>query len=283
MLKRKAKDDAVVAVSLAELVASAKASADLDPVVAGLDADIERAKRDFASAIERQADLSVDPAAASDAVIRSERLVTTLSMRRQDVARKRDELSATERRAAVEAGIAAVHAEQIPGLEASWKRLHSLLSEITAACRDIEARETAIENANAIARQNDRVDLVRRVRGVRDGVAGQHRVELPELLKAVPVRGKGESDDAFALRVGNVGAMRTDFARRHELFATAGTAAVEAITRVAVDDPDIRTALRMKMRRHDKMTPLRAPPGAMTDDPHGRAELAYRAKQGEGR
>jgi hypothetical protein len=278
MLKSKKSKDGAETVqsepSLAELVSSAKASADLDPVLADLDVDIERAKQDFAAAIERQRDLSIDPAVASDAVIRCERLVATLMMRRQEVARKRDELATAERRAAVEAQITAAHAEHVPALETSWQRLHSLLGDVAAECKVIETHETAIENANAIARQNDRVDLVRRVRGVRDGVAGQHAVKLPERLRAVPVRGKGETDDAFALRVGNVQALRIDAARRNEPFVTSGTAAIEAIMRVAVDDPDVRTALRQKLRqRHSKVTPLIAGPGEASNDPVERAAL----------
>jgi hypothetical protein len=93
MLKSKKSKDGAETVqsepSLADLVAGAKASADLDSVLAGLAADIEAAKVSFAAAIERQRDLSIDPGAASDAVVRSERLVATLSLRRQEVARRR--------------------------------------------------------------------------------------------------------------------------------------------------------------------------------------------------
>jgi len=284
MLKsKKSKDDAATVLSagpsLADLVSSAKASTDLDPVLADLAADIEAGKINLAGAIERQRDLSIDPGAASDAVIRCERLVATLSLRRQEVARRRDELATGERRAAVEAQIAAVHAEHVPALETSWQRLHSLLGDVAAACKAIEAHETAIENANAIARQNDRVDLVRRVRGVRDGVAGQHAVRLPERLRAVPVRGKKESADDFALRVRNIEALRIDAARRGEPFAVRGAEAVEHIMRVAVSDPDIRTALRQKLRqRHSKVTPLIPGPGEASDDPTQRAadEAVYR-------
>jgi hypothetical protein len=279
MLKsKKSKDDAAKVLSagpsLADLVSSATASADLDSVLADLDAGIEAAKRDFAAAIERQRDLSIDPGTASDAVIRYERLVATLTLRRQEVARKRDVLVTAERRAATEAQIAAVHAEHVPALETSWQRLHSLLGDVAAVSKDIETHETAIENSNAIARQQDRVDLVRRVRNVRDGVAAVHARPMPDRLRAIPVRNKGETDDAFALRVGNVQALRADAARRGEPFVTSGTAAIEAIMKIAVDDPDVRTALRQKLRqRHSKVTPLIAGPGEASNDPVERAAL----------
>jgi hypothetical protein len=179
----------------------------------------------------------------------------------------------------VEAKIAGVHAEHIPALESSWKRLHTFLTDVAAECKAIEAHETAIENSNAIARKNDRVDLVKRVRGVRDGVAAAHAVSLPEPLRAVPVRGKKESADGFALRVRNLEAQRNDVLRRHEPFATAGTAAVEAIVRIAVDDPDIRVALRAKMRRHDRVNPLVPPPGEASNDPAERAALEREFKR----
>ncbi|MPZ57971.1 MAG: hypothetical protein GEU91_16040 [Rhizobiales bacterium] len=208
-------------------------------------------------------------------------VVRALEDARAKAATRLAEVSKREAKAKVEAEVAKTHAENIPALEAAWKRLHGLLTDVAAAAADIQRHETAVEAANWTARHADRPDLVQRVRSVRDGVAAAHAVPMPDRLAGPPpVPLKGETNDAFSLRVANHQAARTDVARRNEPFVTAGTAAIEAIAKVAVDDPDVRTALRLKMaKRLDKVTPLKPPPGEASNDPAERAALERAFKQ----
>jgi hypothetical protein len=267
-------------------VSSAKASTDLDPVLAGLATDIEAAKVNLAAAVERQRDLSIDPATASDAALRAERLLETLKARHQEVARYRDEMATAERRAAFEASVTAIHEQVRSSTKARSAKIHRLMIELVAEVAGYQGDMDALDDINAQARQRDRADLVLRKSSVRveNATAWGADAKTPERLQAPLTKGAKEDAEYFTVRRGNQQAAAAWHAHAHDPFRFEGQRLIKSVTRTFIDVDDLRQNLarrQIEASQDDRVRPVTPPRWVDQLDDGGESMVGVRGGRAE--
>ncbi|MPZ58309.1 MAG: hypothetical protein GEU91_17810 [Rhizobiales bacterium] len=245
----KVKEDTATDPSIAELASSAKTADQHGEVVKAVTALLDGARRDLA-ALENGRESVVlsggNLAAHSRSVSEAGETLKTLTAARAAAQERYQQALRSEQRVAFERDAAALYERAVPALTDAWRKLHGLLSEVEQVGGEIERLEREVSDWNSRCRQHDRLDLVQRVSGPRERVAGEIGIPFPPRLTPVPVLMPRESEEAFALRVSNHQSQRAWSGHEAEPLRVAGKKAVKVIERLAVAHPDLRAQLRLR-------------------------------------
>jgi hypothetical protein len=275
MLKsQKAKDTASVtalpasdAPSLAELAAKAQTASEHEAVVKRLDAEIDHEqgvlntldRKREAKAMEGTAALRehVHAMRVQREVIEALEEAHAKAVERLDVARKR------EATAALEAKVAATHAEHDAAYEAAVLRTYAAAWEMLDAFAEMERHEGAIALINWEAERADRLDLVKSPKVVWQKVLRSLAPERPARLQGEVKRGPNESDEGFRLRRSNRLAEEADFfTRSHDPFKVIGEKVRREILRFFIEPhekPWLALATTREKAGAERVMPRRLP------------------------
>jgi hypothetical protein len=247
--KRQTRLDEVAAA--APPITTDQTSAELTAVIAALQAKRGAAEDRMSQIGEQRRRMMIagEPDAAVDELRQEHRLlevaVDDFQAAIRTAERMRETALVKERSHAFEQRGERLRSDVLPGLEGDYARFLNLGGELASLAEKIAAAESELRGYNTAAIERKRHDL--RITNHARAKAGGANVNAP--LKP-PARMKGETDDAFALRVANEQMRRGDKARRGEKFRVLGVRLVDGIGRVAFATTSPRPLRLVETLRH---------------------------------